>query len=97
MKLLNSNRFYLPGQTEFLHLASVSDGVKEYICFANVHNQKVYIEDISNGSPSFIEDDFLVEAIADFLTRKKVLDLSKPLLPDDIWYRNPNEVGKISI
>ena len=88
MKLLDSNRYWLPGsQKRFLHIASVERGVHEYMCFANVENNQIYIEEITGGSLQFIEEDKLVEEIQFFLTYNGLLDLNKPLLSDNEWLR----------
>lgn len=89
-RLLNTNRFYLPGTGgEYLHLASISYGLKEYMCFANTRTQEIYIEAITGGQLEFIEDNSLVESIAKFLEDKQVTLMSKPLLPDKVWYKKP--------
>jgi len=87
-KLINSNRFQLPGtNNKFLHIATIQKGLKEYICFADTQTTQIYIEEITGGAgPFFIEDNSLVEDITNFLTEKRVLDISKPLIPDKIWY-----------
>jgi len=88
-KLINSNRFYLPGtKNKWLHLATVTYGVREFICFSNVDNQKIYIEEITGGTgPNLIKDDSLLEALHQFLTEKTILNMMRPLIPDNIWYR----------
>lgn len=90
MKLSDTNRYYLKGTTA-LHLATVIDGVKEYVCFAL--NGQIYIEEITGGrGPDFIEDDVLALYLHDFLMVQGVLDSRKPLLPDADWYkRKPDE------
>ena len=87
-KLINSNRFPLPGtNNRFLHLATVQDSIKEYICFVDTRTTQIYIEEITGGAgPFFIEDDSVVQDITNFLTEKGTLDISKPLIPDNIWY-----------
>lgn len=89
MRLSDTNRYYLPGTTA-LHLATVIDGVREYICFHL--NEKIYIEEITGGrGPDFIEDDTLATELHNFLTYHKVLDANKPLIPDDQWYKKNNK------
>ena len=93
MKLANTNRFFLDVQNAprtYLHLATIFEGVKEYVCFADVKKQIVYIEEATGGHFERIEDDSLAEGIHNFLVDRKVLDMSKPLLPDKEWYN----VGK---
>lgn len=91
MKLINSNRFYLAGtSTRFLHLATVHNGVREFMCFVDRFSRQVYIEEITGGQLEFINDDSLAQGISDFLTDKNLLDMTKPLLSDDEWLRyNP--------
>jgi len=84
-KLLDTNRYWLPGlEKRALHIASLSDGLHEYMCFSV--SGKIYIEEITGGHLEFIDDDSLAAALSDFLTHNKVLDSSRPLLPDDYWY-----------
>jgi len=89
MKLIDSNRYYLQGTNNtWLHIATVQDSLREFMCFAQVSTLKIYIEEITGGGgPYFIEDQSLAQAIHDFLVDRGVLDMSKPLLPDDKWYR----------
>ena len=82
MKLLNTNRFYLAGTNKhFVHLATVTYNIREFMCFVDTISQKVYIEEISGGHLEFIEDDSLAQALASFLTEAKILDMTKRLLP----------------
>lgn len=86
MKLADSNRFYLNGTGErFLHLATVHEQLREYMCFMDLFTQKVYIEEITGGSLQFIEDESLAEELHAFLVDKGVLGVSRPTLPDDEW------------
>lgn len=88
MKLINTNRFYLPvvGDPKgWLHLASIQDGLREYMCFINTHTQEVFVESITGGHLEQIEDDSLAEALYQFLDQNGILDRSKPLLPDKEW------------
>ena len=88
MKLMDSNRFWLPGtDKKYIHLASVSHGVHEYLCFANAETNQVYIEEVTGGHLEFIEDDALAEEIQQFLIHHKVLLMARPLLSDDDWLR----------
>ena len=86
-RLSNTNRFYLPGtQNRALHLATIIDGLREYICFA--FGGQIYIEEITGGvGPFRIEEDQIAEDIHNFLTEEGVLDAGKPLLPDNEWLR----------
>ena len=64
-----------------MHLATVHDNFREFMCFIDKQTQKVYIEEISGGSLQFIEDDQLAHELAAFLTMHKVLDVTKEILP----------------
>jgi len=92
MKLISSNRFYLPGtDKKWLHIATVTNSVREYMCFADVATSQIYIEEITGGSLSFIEDESLAKAIHNFLVYKKVLLMDRPLLSDADWFKKQNE------
>lgn len=92
MKVTDTNRFFLPGQKIFLHLATVQHLGRTYICFADTQQtDKIYIEEY-NGHLVFVDDDSLVEEIANYLRELKVLDMGRPLLDDNSWlrgYRKP--------
>lgn len=88
MQLADTNRFFLEGTNkQFLHIATVLEGVREYMCFANVNTNEVYIEEVTGGHLEFIEDDALATALHDFLVDRKVLLMDKPLLADNDWLR----------
>jgi len=97
MKLVDSNRFYLPGtNNRYLHLATLHNGIREYMCFAEVGAQKIYIEEITGGSLQFIEDEALAGALHEFLREAGVLDINKPLLPDKVWQKlKPNATRQV--
>lgn len=91
MKLTDSNRFYLPNTSNlYLHLATVQRNLREYLCFANVTTQQIYIEEVTGGQLQFIDDDKLAEGIHEFLIESNVLRMDRPLLPDKEWH----EMGK---
>lgn len=88
MKLIDTNRYFLKGTNDrFLHLASIQDGLQEYICLYDVHTTQMYIERITGGHMEFIEDDSLAAALEHFLRRHGVLDISNPTIPDSDWLR----------
>lgn len=90
MKLIDTNRTYLPVQgasKRWLHLATVHDGVREFMCFADRVSNQIYIEEITGGHLSRIEDDSLAEALADYLRDKGILDVNKPTLADSEWLK----------
>lgn len=90
MKLIDSNRFFLPGtQDKYLHLATVHNNCREYMCFANIETKKLYIEEITGGiGPLFINDDILAFELTKFIEDKGLIDMSKPLLTDTNWLKN---------
>lgn len=76
--IVNTNLFVLPGtDSRFIHLASVHDGLREYMCFLDGVTQKCYIEEITGGSLKFIEDDNLAFDLAKFCDDKKITDMKK--------------------
>jgi hypothetical protein len=92
VKLVDTNRFYLPGTDErFLHMATIHHGVREFLCFQDVVTSTTYIEEITGGTLSFIEDDSLAQGLSDFLTLKGVLSMVRPALPDDQWLSDQGE------
>jgi hypothetical protein len=89
MKLISTNRYYLPNtNNRFLHLASIHYGVREFICFKDTFEEKMYIEEITGGHLQFIDDDALAEGLSDFLRDNGVLNIDKPTLPDKHWLWN---------
>jgi hypothetical protein len=76
MKLINTNRFYLKGtNNQFLHIATVQDGLHEYMAFYDCINKKLYLESIDGGKLEYIEDDQLAKDLADFLFDKNITNL----------------------
>ena len=98
MKLINTNRFLLPtltGTPPVLHLATIQDGVKEYICFYTLGS--IYVEEITGGHLELVEEDSLHEELCNLLLLKGILDARKPLLPDE-WkkYKPVDKVSTLS-
>lgn len=85
-KLVNTNRYELPGTNgRFIHLATINDGLREYMCFFDSQEQKCYIEETTHGKLEFIEDDNVAKDLSDFLFDKKVTDMKYGLpTPDKI-------------
>jgi hypothetical protein len=76
MKLINTNRFYLQGtNNRFIHIATIQDGLHEYMALWDSLEKKFYIESIDGGTLAFIDDDKLVEDLRDFLFNKNVTNL----------------------
>lgn len=89
-KLTDTNRFDLKGTNgRFIHLATVHGGIREFMCFADRYEAKIYIEEIIGGQLVFITDDSLAQGLSNFLTHEGVLNLSQPIIPDKEWYKKP--------
>lgn len=89
MKTINSNIFELPGQTRFLHLASVTDSLKEYIYMIDCWTGKTYIEEVSGGHLELISSNKKVTEIEDFLKKEGIHASQRINLKDEVWRRNP--------
>ena len=77
-KLVDSNTYPLKGTSGwFLHLASIVAGLREFVCFQDKKTSKVYIEEVSGGSLSFIDDDSLAYDLAKFLEDKGVTSFKR--------------------
>jgi len=88
VKIVNTNRYYLYGTgTAYLHLATVQDSLREYICFYRIENHKLYIEEITTGQLEIIKNEERWLEIYLFLVEKGAL--KEPF--------TPNEAPKISI
>lgn len=80
MKLLNTNRFELAGTNgRFVHLATVIDGLHEYMCMFDLKENKCYIEELVMGDLTFIADDKLVRELAAFLVEHHITDVKHGL------------------
>jgi hypothetical protein len=76
IKLLDSNRYEMKGTNgRFVHLATMQDGIREYVCMYDLKESKCYIEEISGGQLKFIDDDNVAADLADFLFNKHITDL----------------------
>lgn len=90
MKLLNSNIFPLPGTNKsFNHLATLSHGFKEFMYFIDTLTGKTYIEEITGGHLSFVEDENLVEEIEQFLIAHNLHSCCRVPIADSIWRTHP--------
>lgn len=68
IKLIDTNRYEMKGTNgRFIHLATIQDGMHEYICMYDLTQSKCYIEEISGGTLKFIDDDIVAKELADFL------------------------------
>jgi hypothetical protein len=76
MKLLNTNRYYLKGTSNrFIHIATIANGVREFVAFFDSIGKQLFIEEISGGSLEFISDDSLAKELSDFLFYKEITNL----------------------
>lgn len=76
MKLLNSDRFFLKGTNQrFIHVATVQDGLHEYVYLFDTFTKKNYIEELTTCGLEYIKDDRIVEEINNFLFEKNVTNL----------------------
>jgi hypothetical protein len=64
------------------------------MCFSDNLYGKIYIEEITGGHLEFISDDSLAESLMKFLEQHNVLDMSKPMLPDNKWLKPGISNGK---
>lgn len=91
LRLINSERFFLPGtQNRFMHFGTAHSGVREFMCFIDTVDKKVYIEEITGGHLEFINDDKLAEELAAFFTYHKLMNMDRPVVPDKTW----NNLGR---
>jgi hypothetical protein len=85
--LADTNRYYLPGQTRFLHVATVHYDVREFLCMIDSLTQKTYLEEVTGGHLETIDDDGLFSGLHEFLFNKGLLSMARPALPDDVWLK----------
>jgi hypothetical protein len=86
MQIADTNRYWLPGQKRFLHLCTIFEGVREFIAMFDTQDKGMYIEEVSGGHLSRIEDDSLAQELNDFLVFNKILLMDHPMIPDKDWY-----------
>ena len=73
-RLVNTNPFPLAGTgNRFLHLASISRGLREYMCFIDLSTEKIYVEEITGASLSQIKDSELLDELESFLQESGIL------------------------
>jgi len=87
-KIKDSNIFPMPGDKRFIHLATITSGLREFIVFVGTKGSvdgKCYIEEavlVANpktedvtGCLKFIDDDNLANDLAAFVQEKNLLDI----------------------
>jgi hypothetical protein len=78
MKITNSNQFPLPNTNKrFVHLATVVDGLREYMMFRDETEARVYLEEFTGGQLNMIEDDDTWHNIMQYLVQAGVADVTK--------------------
>jgi hypothetical protein len=95
MKLINTNRFYLNvphEQNIWLHLATIHHNLREFMCFQDKTTQHIYIEEITGGTLSQIQDDSLFFELENYLQYNKILDINKPMLSDQEWLYRKSQI-----
>lgn len=86
----NTDIFPMPGASDYIHMASVSYGLREFVAFVCVRGQRqgsCYIEEVvlvSNSTTEdvvanlkFIDDDNLAFDLSKFLEDRKLLDIKE--------------------
>ena len=75
-KIVNLNPFPLRGTSKrYLHLATIQSGFHEYMCFADLEEERIYIEELTGGHLSRIEDNNLASDLEEYVREKGVLTL----------------------
>lgn len=81
--LLDPKQFSLPGtNNRFYHLATILYGVREFMFMMDMVDTTTYIEEITGGNLSKIEDDELWQALAEFIQEKSINRFTN--LPQDM-------------
>ena len=88
LRVINSNRFRLPGNPHFLHIATIGKSLREFIVMLCIRGEKkgnLYIEEVVLNSVDwknditanlkFIDDDELAEELFRFVEDKKIVDM----------------------
>lgn len=93
MKITDSSRFHLKGTgNRWLHLATIQDSLREFMCFQDAQTQQVYIEEITGGHLEFIKDESLAQELAAFLADAGITHIGRPTIPDWFWqYGKPTQ------
>ncbi len=80
-KLTDQTQFILPRTHDrFVHLATISSGIREFMYFLDKKKGTTYIEEITGGSLNLITDEFLWFSLYKFLEDNKITSfISKEL------------------
>ena len=70
--LADTNKYLLPGTENIYHIATIHYGVREFIHFADTVSQQSWVEEITGGHLSEIQDDELWEGLCSFIKEKGV-------------------------
>jgi len=78
LQLTNTNQFVLKGtKGRWLHLATIIRGMQEYIYIMDRMTSMVYIEEVTGGSLTRIEDNKIHEELCKFVEEKKLNKFTK--------------------
>jgi len=83
VKIIDSNIKPLPGTNgRFVHLGTIHNGLREFICMVDKVTEQCYIEEITGGHLSFIEDDSLALALAKFCEEQNIISMNRVFRSD---------------
>jgi len=71
MKIIDSSVYPLQSDQSVYHLATLVDGVREYVAF--LLDNKVYIEEITGGNLKYIDDDDIAKEAEELLLDAGIL------------------------
>jgi hypothetical protein len=90
MILADSNIFPLEGTGgRWLHLATIHHSLREFMHFYDMWTGQGYIEELTGGDLTFIEDDALYTELEEFLAKEGVHYCQRVNLSDSIWRQHP--------
>ena len=89
MRIKSKKKYWLPvsdvSGTElkrWLHLATVVSNTREFMCFADAARCRIYLEEVVGGHLEMIDEGTALE-LNNFLISAGILDMTKPLIPDE--------------
>lgn len=75
-KLIDTNRYFLEGtRNNFIHIASIGRGLREFVLLLERSTKKVYLNEITGGNLEYIDDDSLYEDLMNFVEEKKLVTI----------------------
>jgi len=88
-KLISSTIFPLQGAPGWYHLATIHRGLREFMHFIDSLTGEAYIEELTGGSLTFIEDEELFIELEQFLADNGVHHCQRVNLEDNLWRKHP--------